>query len=296
MRFSRTIAIAALLAAAQISAFAGEVAVLKNGFSIHFQRKEQTGNLTRLYTGTGYMDIASNQIESFEAEEVPLVPDTPEPAKTEPAKIQASATKSVPAVQPISGPMAATNTVTVAPKPLEPVDIEAVVRDAATRNRIDPDFVTSVIKAESNFKTHAVSKKGAQGLMQLMPGTAAQLGVSNAFDAKANVEAGTAYLSSLLDLYHDDPIKALAAYNAGAFRVRQYNGVPPYRETRAYITRIVRDYNAKKLAQKKALATATKTKTADAKVAGAPAKTTNPAPHKKASRQEASVAKSIDPA
>jgi soluble lytic murein transglycosylase-like protein len=153
-----------------------------------------------------------------------------------------------------------------------------------------------VIKAESNFKTHAISKKGAQGLMQLMPGTAAQLGVTNAFDAKANVEAGTAYLSSLLDLYHDDPIKALAAYNAGAFRVKQYNGVPPYRETRAYIARIVRDYNAKKLAQKKALAVTAKNKTAGAKVADAPSNTANPASRKKASPQEASMAKSINPA
>lgn len=298
MKISKYIAIAALLAAAQISAFAGEVAVLKNGFTIHFQRKEQTGNLTRLYTGTGYMDIASDQIESFEAEEVPAVPDTPEAAKAEPAKIPTAAVQSAPAVKPVAAVLPATSTVTAAiPRALEPVDIEAVVREAATRNRIDPDFVASVIKAESNFKTHAISKKGAQGLMQLMPGTAAQLGVTNAFDAKANVEAGTAYLSSLLDLYHDDPIKALAAYNAGAFRVKQYNGVPPYRETRAYITRIVRDYNAKKLAQKKALAAATAaSKTAGAKVTATPVKTTNPASHKKANPQEAAMAKSISPA
>lgn len=297
MKISKYIAIATLLAGAQISAFSGEVAVLKNGFTIHFQRKEQTGNLTRLYTGTGYMDIASDQIESFEAEEVPPVPDTPEPTKTEPAKIQTSAAQSTPAVKPVAAALPATSTVTAAtPRALEPVDIEAVVREAATRNRIDPDFVASVIKAESNFKTHAISKKGAQGLMQLMPGTAAQLGVTNAFDAKANVEAGTAYLSSLLDLYHDDPIKALAAYNAGAFRVKQYNGVPPYRETRAYITRIVRDYNAKKLAQKKAFAATAKTKTAGAKVTATPVKTTNPASHKKPNPQEAAMAKSISPA
>jgi soluble lytic murein transglycosylase-like protein len=286
MRISKYITIAALLAGAQISALAGEVAVLKNGFSIHFQRKEQTGNLTRLYTGTGYMDIASDQIESFEAEEVPVVPDTPEAAEP-----QAVAAQPAPAAQPPTVTAVAATT-----RALEPVDIETVVREAANRNRIDPDFVASVIKAESNFKTHAISKKGAQGLMQLMPGTAAQLGVTNAFDAKANVEAGTAYLSSLLDLYHDDPIKALAAYNAGAFRVKQYNGVPPYRETRAYIARIVRDYNAKKLAQKKALAVTAKNKTAGAKVADAPSNTANPASRKKASPQEASMAKSINPA
>ena len=88
--------------------------------------------------------------------------------------------------------------------------------------------------------------------MQLMPGTAAKLGVKDAFDPKANVDAGTAHLGELLELYHNDPIKALAAYNAGAHRVEQYHGVPPYRETRAYIARIVRDFNAKKLAQMKA--------------------------------------------
>ena len=128
-------------------------------------------------------------------------------------------------------------------------DLDQLVREASARRQLDPDFVNSVIKAESNFKTRAVSPKGAQGLMQLMPGTAAQLGVSNAFDPKANVEAGTQYLSDLLDLYHDDPIKALAAYNAGTQRVEQYHGVPPYRETRTYIARIVHDFNAKKRAK-----------------------------------------------
>jgi soluble lytic murein transglycosylase-like protein len=127
-----------------------------------------------------------------------------------------------------------------------------MVRDASTRHQLDPDFVNSVIKAESNFQTRALSRKGAQGLMQLMPGTASQLGVIDPFDPQANVEGGTAYLSQLLDQYHNDPIKALAAYNAGPNRVDQYHGVPPYMETRAYVARIVRDYNAKKRAAMKA--------------------------------------------
>src|SRR5947209_18721764 len=92
--------------------------------------------------------------------------------------------------------------------------------------------------------------------MQLMPVTATQLGVTEPYDPKANVEAGTAHLSALLDQYHNDPIKALAAYNAGAHRVKQYNGVPPYRETRDYINKIVRDFNAKKRAQMKTAAAA----------------------------------------
>src|SRR5258708_40075539 len=109
--------------------------------------------------------------------------------------------------------------------------------------------------------------------MQLMPATASKLGVTNPFDAKANVEAGTAHLSALLDQYHNDPIKALAAYNAGAHRVKQYNGVPPYRETRDYINKIVRDFNAKKRAQMK---------TAAATNASTTTKTASPKPVKKA--------------
>jgi soluble lytic murein transglycosylase-like protein len=279
MRISKYIAIGALLALAQLSAFAGEIAVLRNGFSIHFERKEQNGNSTRLYTGTGYMDIATDQIESFEVEEAPV----------NPAPAAAAQTGAQPATQPTTLSQVADSS-----KTLPAIDLDQVVRDAASKNRLDPDFVSSVIKAESNFKTRAVSKKGAQGLMQLMPGTAAQLGVADPFDPKANVEAGTAHLSALLNQYHDDPIKALAAYNAGAFRVKQYNGVPPYRETRAYVSKIVRDFNAKKRAQMK---TAAPTKAVTGtKVAGAPAKAANPAPAKKARPQQASVSKSASPA
>jgi hypothetical protein len=276
----KTLAIGALLALAQLSAFAGEIAVLRNGFSIHFERKEQNGNSTRLYIGKGFMDIASDQIESFAVDETPVLPDPPAPS----------------AVPPASTLPSVANQAVAPAQPAQAVDIDQVVRDAASKNRLDPDFVSSVIRAESNFKTHAVSKKGAQGLMQLMPGTAAQLGVTDPFDAKANVEAGTSYLSSLLSLYHDDPIKALAAYNAGSFRVKQYNGVPPYRETRAYISKIVRDFNAKKRAQMKAAA-ATKTATTgakEAKVTAVPAKA-NRQPVKKKS-QQASVTKIVSPA
>jgi soluble lytic murein transglycosylase-like protein len=108
--------------------------------------------------------------------------------------------------------------------------------------------VNSVIRAESGFNVRAVSPKGAQGLMQLMPRTSSQLGVQNAFDPQANVEGGTRYLRELLERYNFDLIKALAAYNAGPQRVEQYGGVPPYYETKAYVARIVRDFNRKKLA------------------------------------------------
>jgi len=133
-----------------------------------------------------------------------------------------------------------------------------MVAGAGERHQIDPDFINSVIRAESGFHSNAVSKKGAQGLMQLMPGTASQLGVANSFDPNSNVEGGTKYLRELLEKYNYDPVKALAAYNAGSKRVDQYHGVPPYYETQAYIARIIRDYNQKKIAENPALERKTK--------------------------------------
>jgi len=245
MRFSKVLAIALVALAAQISALAGEVAVLRNGRSISFVRREQLGDTTRLYTSDGYVDILTDQIESFEVEETP-----PTPPQQPPVPQPDTTTQQIAPVNAVTQPTVANSN--------SKVDLDELVRDASQRRQLDPDFVNSVIKAESNFKTRAVSPKGAQGLMQLMPQTAAQLGVSNAFDPRANVDAGTTYLSQLLDLYHDDPILALAAYNAGPQRVQQYHGVPPYRETHAYIARIVRDFNAKKTAKKAGQAVAKK--------------------------------------
>ena len=120
------------------------------------------------------------------------------------------------------------------------------------------------------FNVRAVSPKGAQGLMQLMPRTATELGVRNVFDPQANVEGGTRYLRELLERYNFDLVKALAAYNAGTHRVEQYGGVPPYYETKAYVARIVRDYN-KKLAAKNAAQPATKSSATKSKSRPAPA-------------------------
>jgi soluble lytic murein transglycosylase-like protein len=279
MRILRHITIGAVLALAQLPAFAGQIAVLRNGFSIQFDHKEQNGNSTRLYTKTGYLDIASDQIASFDVDETPVAPDPQQ--NPQPVAQAAPQPGNNAAVQP---PVIAVQTPL---KPSQNVDLDQLVREASSKNRLDPDFVSSVIRAESNFKPRAISKKGAQGLMQLMPSTAAQLGVADPFDPRANVEAGTAHLSALLDRYHDDPIKALAAYNAGAHRVKQYNGVPPYRETRAYINKIVRDFNARKRAQLKAAAAAN---------AATTTKAASPKPAKKAKPQQASVSKSANPA
>jgi len=255
-----------LLLAAQLSAMGSELAVLRNGFSIRHERREQIGSITRLYTGDGhgYVDIPTQSIASFEPDESPVESNvTPTPTPT--SKLQAavsntgSADQTRQVVVTATSQSASRNAVspTVVSRVIK-VDMEQLIREASGRHQLDPDFVTSVIKAESNFQPRAVSPKGAQGLMQLMPGTAALLGVSDPFDPKANVEAGTTYLRQLLGLYDNDPIKALAAYNAGAHRVEQYHGVPPYRETKAYVARIVRDFNAKKKAQTKATRTRNK--------------------------------------
>jgi len=292
MRLFRSITVAALLLATQLPALGAELAVLRNGFSIRFEHKERTGNTTRLYTGSGYIDVASDQIASFEAEEAP-VPAPADPVPPSAAALPLATTAALPSATTANPAPAPASIAKVTPPAAlaatnaGKLDLDQLVRDAAKRNRIDPDFVSSVIKAESNFKPRAVSRQGAQGLMQLMPSTAAQLGVRDAFDPKANVEAGTAHLGALLDQYHDDPVKALAAYNAGAHRVKQYNGVPPYRETRAYIAKIVRDFNAKKRAEMKA-AGGTKTaisKPAASNPAATPAKAANSKPARKSKPQ-----------
>jgi soluble lytic murein transglycosylase-like protein len=118
---------------------------------------------------------------------------------------------------------------------------------AAEKYSLPASFVASVMRAESGFQPSAVSPKGAIGLMQLMPETARQLGVDPA-DPKQNAEGGAQYLHDLLAKYEKDPdqvVLALAAYNAGPGAVEKYHGVPPYRETREYILRVLKDYIGK---------------------------------------------------
>ena len=209
------------LAIAALPATAADEAVLRNGFSIRHERREVIGSVTRLFVtadGSSYVDVPTAEIERFEAD--PVLPSDP----------PAPATASAPA--------------------LNTTDLSQVVFSASDRYRLDPDLVNSVIHAESGFNPRAVSPKGAHGLMQLMPQTASRLGVPNSFDPQANVEGGTRYLRELLERYHFDLIKALAAYNAGPERVERFRGVPPYFETRAYVARVVRDFNRKKLAER----------------------------------------------
>lgn len=121
-----------------------------------------------------------------------------------------------------------------------PHSYRALIREIADRHAVTPTLVESVIRVESNFDPRAVSPKGARGLMQLMPATAARLGVRNVFDARENVEAGVRHLRSLVDRYDGNLPLALAAYNAGVEAVARYGGIPPYAETQAYVARILR--------------------------------------------------------
>jgi soluble lytic murein transglycosylase-like protein len=216
MKLANKIGIAALLAFASLPASAAEMANLQNGFAIRHARHEVRGSVTRLYiaeTPDNYIDVPTAEILGFEEIEAPVVPAP-------------------------------------APAPAPAANLDDMVSAASTRNNIDRDLILSVIRAESGFNPDAVSPKGAQGLMQLMPQTAARLGVQNALDPATNVEGGTRYLGQLLARYHNNVLLALAAYNAGPERVEQYRGVPPFRETRVYVTRIIRDFNRKKSAQR----------------------------------------------
>ncbi len=203
------------LVLAPLFASGADFAVLQNGFSIRHEHREVVGSVTRLYLGAdrdGYVDVPTAEIDRFEKD--------------------------------LSAPPAGKTS-------HSPQEVSDVINAVSSRHHLDPDLINCVIHAESGFNPRAVSAKGAQGLMQLMPKTASQLGVSDAFDPGANVEGGTRYLRELLERYNFDLIKALAAYNAGPQRVEQYHGVPPYYETQAYVARIVRDFNSKKLAEQK---------------------------------------------
>jgi hypothetical protein len=212
------------------SATAAELAILRNGFTIRHEHRLEMGTTTRLFFYTddfSFTDVPTADITGYEKDlSLPApedahasIPVPPRSAKSEPVK---------------RGPT-----------------LNQMVNSASAAYHLDPDLVNSVIHAESGFNSRAVSPKGARGLMQLMPGTANRLGVNDAFDPQANVTGGSRYLRELMERYNFDLVKALAAYNAGPQRVEQYKGVPPYRETRAYVARIVHDYNRKKIAEEK---------------------------------------------
>jgi soluble lytic murein transglycosylase-like protein len=200
-----------------------ELVTLKNGFALDCVRREVVGNKVRLFfagkstdaAGANYMDVAADAVVRVET-----VPDAPE---------------AVAAVTPEAGAAAPTKE-----------EMREMLAHAGIAHHIDEDLLASVVRAESGGQVRAVSRTGAQGLMQLMPGTAKTLGVTDSFRADENIAGGTAYLDELLTRYHDNAALALAAYNAGPGAVDRYHGVPPYRETRAYVARVIREFNRRK--------------------------------------------------
>lgn len=127
-------------------------------------------------------------------------------------------------------------------KPFTPEEIDAAIDQAASRHNVDPNLVRAVVKVESNFNPNAVSRKGAMGLMQLMPQTARQLNVTNPFDPEQNIDAGVRHLKKLMENYGGDIKLSLAAYNAGAGAVARSSGVPHFAETQQYVRRITHLY------------------------------------------------------
>jgi soluble lytic murein transglycosylase-like protein len=209
--FMRLICALALLSS---SAFAGEYAVLTTGARIRADRHETDGGKVRLYSGQGYVEMDASRVQSFETfDDPPSAAPAPAPASVpEPAK--------------------------AAPTPLELADA------AAQKYGLPQALVRSVMAAESAGKTNAVSPKGAIGLMQLMPGTAKQLGV-DPNDPAQNVDGGARYLRDLVIRFDGRLWHVLAAYNAGPGAVQKYGDIPPYRETINYVMRIDKAYNRK---------------------------------------------------
>lgn len=185
-----------------------EYIVLRNGQRLNVTGYQLVGDTYKLQVPGGVAEIPASEVVAIEPEEVFT---SPPPAPT---------------TAPYS----------------------ELIRGAAARYGVDAELIASVIAAESNFDPKAVSRRNARGLMQLLPETAKRLGVKNVFDPRENIEAGTRYLRDLLLRYQNNLALALAAYNAGPVRVRQYGRIPPYRETLTYVRRIQKEYSRRKSA------------------------------------------------
>jgi soluble lytic murein transglycosylase-like protein len=213
----RLLGLFCLLAA---TALAGEYAVFPSGARLHIDRHEADGAKVRLFHGTGFVELDSTMVSSYQAEEPGPVP------------VLAAAAVAVAGAEAVTTGMASPQRT-----PLELADA------AADRYGLPRELVRSVMAAESDFQPLALSPEGAIGLMQLMPGTAQDLG-ADPHDPAQNVDAGARYLRDLLEKYNYGLRHALAAYNAGPGAVDKYNGVPPYRETILYIGRIEKKLRA----------------------------------------------------
>lgn len=198
------------------TAGAVEIITLASGFQLVAERTERAGSVVRLYARNGFIEVPADQVRAIEA-----VAPAPMPATATPAESRVS-TPAPPEVRSAATP-------------------RELVEQAARKAGLPPELVRSLAWAESAFNPQAVSSKGAIGIMQLMPETAATLSV-NPHDPEQNVAGGVRYLRELLERYDGDVQKALAAYNAGPGAVEKYQGIPPYRETVHYVDRVIRRY------------------------------------------------------
>lgn len=201
------VALAALFLAAPRNARA-EYAVLRSGQRMHISGYEHVGNAVRLHVAGGAVDVDAAEVMSIEPEEI---------FKAAP---QQAAALDVPYAD--------------------------LIRAASEKHGVEQALIASVIAAESNFNPRAISRKHAQGLMQLMPQTARRMAVADVFNPAQNIDGGTKYLKELLERYKHDLVLTLAAYNAGPERVEQFGGVPPYAETMSYVRRVARAFNEHK--------------------------------------------------
>jgi soluble lytic murein transglycosylase-like protein len=203
------------------AAHSAERITLRNGFAMQCSHHAEVDGRVRLFPDAGeenYIEFRPEEIASYEA--------VPDPA-------MAPATEA----NPLRAPGAEANA------KLSDKDLHEMLTRAGRAHNLDVDLLASVVKAESGGNVAAVSRAGARGLMQLMPATAEELGVKDSFEPEQNVSGGTAYLDALLTSYHNNLALALAAYNAGPAAVAKYRGIPPYRETRAYVARVIHEFN-----------------------------------------------------
>lgn len=236
-RFCGLALLVALAAAAPVL-WAAERITLANGFELKCDHHALVDGRVRIYAlaeSADYMDLSPDSIRAVEH-----VAD-PAPAPAEPAA-------------EVANPQGETALV-LAPRAekLTPADLKQLLSQAGSEHNVDADLLASLVKAESNGNARAVSRTGARGLMQLMPGTARELGVADSFAPEQNVRGGTAYFDGLLTRYHDNIALALAAYNAGPEAVDRYHGIPPYHETRVYVARVIHEFN-RRVAARRSLA------------------------------------------
>jgi hypothetical protein len=203
---------------------------LRNGNEFDCTRQETIdGGKVRLYLfPTGPQDMKDDDYIDVAASAVSRVETEPDPVFAAPAGADLSGKTPAQAAA------------------LTKAEMQGMLVSAGSRHNVDADLLASVVKAESGGQVRAVSRTGAEGLMQLMPGTAKEQGVADAFRPEQNIAGGTAYLDELLTRYHDNVAFALAAYNAGPAAVDRYHGIPPFHETQAYVARVIREFNRRK--------------------------------------------------